>query len=542
MFQVKVNHEVFTYDTPIRLETIAKKYQGTFFAAKVNNRLRELSYVLEFDATIEFLDYRYTDSFRIYATSMRYLISMAFSRKYPEVQLKFSNSIAMGIYGRAINMTLTPKMLEDVIIELNLLIEQNLPIIRKKVSIAKISKHYLEKGHLDKVETLKYRKETVNIYDCDGYLNYMYGYMVPSTGYLKEFQLFYYAPGFLLRYPRIEANGGIPEFADSPSFLRVLNKAEQWAINCDSDMIYKMNQKIENHREVEFVNMCETKHNNQLCDLGNIISANIDNIRLIAIAGPSSSGKTTFSRRLEIELLTRGIKPLMISIDNYYLEQGMAPLDEFGKPDLEHVNALDLALFNQNITDLIAGLPVQLPIFDFKVKGRIFQAPITIGPHNPIIIEGIHALNDLLTSLIPADEKFKIYISPFSQINIDYHNPINLTDIRLLRRIVRDLQFRNTSPEKTLSMWGSVRRGEYKWIYPFIENADYIYNSELTYELAVMKKYAMSALKRIPDTSEYYIQANRLIKFLKYFKEIDEYLVPCNSLLREFIGKSVFEH
>ena len=542
MFTITVKEDIHTFENRVRLETISKLYPGTFFAAKVNNRLRELSYEVYFDANVQFLDHRFTDSFRIYATSMRYLISMAVSRIFPEVQLKFSNSIAMGIYGRAINMTLTPSMVEAIVKELKRLIELDLPIIRKKISINKISRYYQEHGHQDKVQTLKYRKEKVNIYDCDGYLNYMYGYMVPSTGYLKEFELFYYAPGFLLRYPRIEANGAIPEFADSPSFLRVLNKAEQWAINCDSDMIYKMNRKIENHRQVEFVNMCETKHNNQLCELGNIIEKNIDNIRLIAIAGPSSSGKTTFSRRLEIELLTRSIQPLMISIDNYYLPRGEAPLDEFGHPDLEHVNALDLILFNQNIADLIDGKPVSLPIFDFKIKERVFQAPMTIGPHNPIIIEGIHALNDRLTSFIPADEKFKIYISPLSQINIDNHNPINLTDIRLLRRIVRDLQFRNTSPEKTLSMWGSVRRGEYKWIYPFIESADYIYNSELTYELAVMKRYALSALKRIPEDSEYYIQANRLIKFLKYFKEIDEYLVPCNSLLREFIGKSVFEH
>jgi uridine kinase len=370
----------------------------------------------------------------------------------------------------------------------------------------------------------------------------MYGYMVPSTGYLREFELFYYSPGFLARFPRIEVKGQIPEFSDSPKFLRVLNKAEDWAVACDADMIYKMNKKIENHQEVEYVNMCETRHNDQLCELGEIISRDIENIRLIAIAGPSSSGKTTFCRRLEIELLTRGIRPLPISIDNYYLPAEQAPFDEFGKPDFEHVNALDLDLFNQNIADLIAGKPVSLPVFDFQEHVRKFSSPKVITSKNPIIIEGIHALNDLLTSFIPSDKKFKIYISPFAQINIDNNNPINLTDLRLLRRIVRDLQFRNTSPEKTLSMWPSVRRGEYKWIYPFIEGANFIYNSELTYEICVLKKYALNALRQIPNDSEYYIAANRLIKFLKYFKDIDDYLVPCNSLLREFIGKSVFEH
>ncbi|MDD3122257.1 MAG: hypothetical protein PHC62_01945 [Candidatus Izemoplasmatales bacterium] len=542
MFKINIGKDEYEFEDRIRLETLSKKYPGTFYAAKVNNRLRELAFEVDRDSNVEFLDYTFYDSTRIYATSMRYLICMAFNRVYPELQIKFSNSISMGIYGKAVEGNLTPDMVANVIREMKRIVKSNYPIDRKKSSISKIKKYYASKGYFDKVETLKYRKEIVNVYECDGYLNYMYGYMIPSTGYLNEFELFYYNPGFLVRYPRIEEKGQIPEFSDSPSFLRVLNKAEQWAINCNADMIFKMNQIIENHGQVTFVNMCETKHNNQLCELGDIISRDIDDIRLIAIAGPSSSGKTTFSRRLEIELLTRGIRPLMISIDNYYLTVDKAPIDEFGEPDLEHVQALDLVLFNQNITDLINGLPVSLPVFDFKNKQRKFQEPIKVSPHNPIIIEGIHALNDLLTEFIPSNQKFTIYISPFAQINIDYNNPINLTDLRLLRRIVRDLQFRNTSPEKTLSMWPSVRRGEYKWIYPFIENANYIYNSELTYELCVLKRFAMNALKQIPYDSEYFIQANRLIKFLKYFKEIDQYLVPCNSLLREFIGKSVFEH
>lgn len=542
MFKVKYQNKEYLFDQPIRLESLIEPDQGPFFGAKVNHRLRELAYEIDHDAEVRFLDFSHTDSTRIYATSMRYLICMAFHQLFPELQIKFSNSISMGIYGRAVNGVITADMIQRIIAKMRDIIRADFRIVRKKETIANAKKYYRSQGYMDKVETLKYRKEMVNIYECDGYKNYMYGYMVPSTGYLNEFELLYYSPGFLVRYPRIEEKGQIPEFSDSPSFLRVLNKAEQWAITCESDMIYKMNKKIENNQQVAFVNMCETKHNNQLCELGDIISRDIDNIRLIAIAGPSSSGKTTFSRRLEIELLTRGIKPKMISIDNYYFPVDKAPIDEFGQPDLEHVEALDLNLFNQNITNLINGEAVSLPFYDFKHHQRAFLPPTAITSHNPIIIEGIHALNDLLTEFIPANNKFKIYISPFSQINIDYNNPINLTDLRLLRRIVRDLQFRNTSPEKTLSMWPSVRRGEYRWIYPFIESANYIYNSELTYELCVLKRYALNALKHIPNDSEHYIQANRLIKFLKYFKEINQYLVPCNSLLREFIGKSVFEH
>ncbi|MFA6627809.1 MAG: nucleoside kinase, partial [Bacilli bacterium] len=284
----------------------------------------------------------------------------------------------------------------------------------------------------------------------------------------------------------------------------------------------------------------ETKHNNQLAELGLKIKDDIDNIRLIAIAGPSSSGKTTFSHRLRIELMTRGIKPLKISIDDYYLEREAAPKDEFGKPDLEHIGALDVELFNQNLLDLIQGEEVQLPVFDFRQGKRIFGPKISIAPNQPIIIEGIHALNEKLTTLIPKHQKFKIYISPSTQINIDQHNPIIATDVRLLRRIVRDAKYRKTSPADTFAMWQSVRRGEFKWIYPFQEEADYVFNTELTYELGVMKKYALPVLSNIDHNNEYFIQANRLVKFLKYFKDIDESLVPCNSLLREFIGESCF--
>ncbi|MFA5006459.1 MAG: hypothetical protein WC509_03195 [Candidatus Izemoplasmatales bacterium] len=543
MFTIMTGGVAHPFDSPVRLEDLARKTtRRPVYAAKVGNRLRELAYVVDHDADVEFLGYDNIDSNRIYATSMRYLICLAFFKVDPRLQIKFSNSIAMGVYGRAVNGELSPALIAKVVSEMKRLIALDLPIVRSQRSISSMRRHYQALGYVDKVETLKYRKEVVNVYECDGYLNYMYGYMVPSTGYLQEFELFYYSPGFLARVPRIEANGQIPEFADSPQFLRVLNKAEQWAIRCDADMIYKMNQKIEAGKTVEYVNMCETKHNNQLCELGQLIARDIESIRLIAIAGPSSSGKTTFARRLEIELLTHGIKPLPISIDNYYLPPEQAPIDEFGEPDFEHVDALDLKLFNQNVADLVAGQPVRLPVFDFKTHERILLPPVTVKPHEPIIIEGIHALNDLLTRFIPSDQKFKIYISPFAQINIDNNNPINLTDLRLLRRIVRDLQFRNTSPEKTLSMWPSVRRGEYKWIYPFIESANYIYNSELTYELAVLKRYAMAALLRIPNDSEHFVAANRLIKFLKYFKGIDDYVVPCNSLLREFIGKSVFAH
>ena len=472
---------------------------------------------------------------------MRYLVAMATYRTYPEIEIKFSNSISMGIYGRGVENDINQEMLKNIKKEMDNIIAADYKITRKQVSIDYAKDYYGSLGYDDKVNALEYRKEKVNIYTCDDYKNYMYGYMVPSTSYLKDYELVYLNPGFLIQYPRREEKGEIPEFSNSPKFFDILSKAEEWSKNLKVDMIYKMNHRIENGDAKKLIEICENGHDQQLKTLAEKIHARKD-VRLIAIAGPSSSGKTTFSLRLEQALKTYDIKPLMISIDNYYLPVEQAPLDEHGKPDLEHIDALDIELFNQNILDLIAGKAVELPYFDFMLRKRSFKPAFIIDEKTPIVIEGIHALNDQLSQHIPKHQKFKIYISPFSQINIDYNNPINLTDLRLLRRIVRDLQFRNTSPQETLDMWPSVRRGEYKWIYPHIENSDFIFNSELSYEFAILKQYAEDALNTIDRESHHFIQANRLLKFLKYFKTIDASLVPKHSLLREFIGGSQFEH
>jgi uridine kinase len=472
---------------------------------------------------------------------MRYLVTMAFRRVYPDIKLKFSNSISMGIYGRGLETKITKEMLDKVVEEIERITSMNYPIIRKQLSIEAAQKFYKKMGMIDKVNTLKYRTERVNVYECYGYRNYMYGYMVPSTGYLTEYEIQYFEDGFLVQYPRREEKGEIPEFVDSPKFFDVLQESERFASELKCDMIYKINELIESGGAEELVYRCEERHNNQLAEIAKEIQAK-KVIRLIAIAGPSSSGKTTFSNRLKITLNDIGIHPVTISIDNYYLHPAQAPKDEHGKPDLEHINSLDVELFNKNLLDLINGLEVRLPIFNFKTKARTWTEPVKLDPKTPIIIEGIHALNNLLTRFIQRDNIYKIYISPFAQINIDNISPINLTDIRLLRRIVRDLNFRGTSPEKTLSMWASVRRGEYKWIYAHIENSDYIFNSELTYEFSVLKEYAVNALNEIDSDSEYFVQANRLLKFLKYFDVIDSEFVPQNSLLREFIGGSIFEH
>ncbi len=544
MFTVKIGEQTLTLEqkTPI-LELIPIENQKKYIAAKVNNRLRELNYEVYYDCEIELLDLTNSDAVKVYETSLRYLLAMAFRRVYPQYSVRFSYNVSRSIFIQFLNFSgsIDNSIIQNLKKEVDALIEKDISFNRVTMSKEEALEIYKKEGYSDKIDVLKYRPEKiVHLYECDGYLNYMYGYMVPSTGYLKYYVLRQYNPGLILQYPRAELGGLIPAFEEAPTFGKALKKAHQWAIICDAETVAKMNSHVSEETVVDFVNMCETKHNNMLAELGQIIEKDIDNIRLIAIAGPSSSGKTTFSNRLRIELMSRGINPLRISIDDYYLPKNQAPLDENGNPDLEHIEALDIDLFNEHMLKLIQGEEITLPSFNFKTGIREDGPKCKVDSKTPIIIEGIHALNDILTSSIPKHQKFKIYISPQIQINVDNHNPISLTDIRLLRRIVRDKKSRNTSAEKTLEMWSSVRRGEFNWIYPNQEGANYIFNSELTYELCVMKKYALPALQAINNDHPYFIMANRLIKFLKHFKDIDDKFVPCNSLLREFIGGSCF--
>ncbi len=540
---IKLNDKSLEFTKPIRLHELLEKNDRHYQAAKVNNRIRELDYILDSDASVEFLDLTDSDACRIYQSTLRYLIAMATKIVFPNARIIYNYSISRSIFASISNINRAFTMVDLKKIEqvLEELIESDLPIKRKTITKQEAEAYYATQGYQDKVKILKYRPEdTVHIYECKDYKNYMFGYMLPSTGYIKDYKLRFYSPGFLIQYPRAEAGGKIPKFEDAPVFTHALREANNWGNIVEASYISQMNQIIEDKKALEFINICETRHNNMLAELGETIKKNIDDIKLIAIAGPSSSGKTTFTNRLKIELMSRGIKPLMISIDDYYLGMDKAPKDAEGKPDLEHIDALDRELFNEHMYRLIAGEEVTLPHFDFETSSRKIGKTVKLGKNQPIMIEGIHALNDDLTPSIPSEQKYRIYIAPQAQLHIDDQNPISISDIRLIRRMVRDHNYRNYECEKTLAIWPSVRRGEFRWIYPYQEKADYVYNSELTYELCVMKKYALPLLEKIPSTSPHYISANRLIKFLKYFKDIQDRWVPCNSILREFIGDSIF--
>lgn len=541
--KITINGKTIETEDKIRVADLIESNKYDYQAAKVNNRIRELDYVLNKDCTVELLTLNNSEAVTIYQSTLRYLIIMAVRKIYPKARVIFNYSVSRSIFASVscINHPFLQEDLDAIQKELDSIIAKDLPIKRSSITKEEAYKYYNEIGYKDKARILAYRKEsTVHVYECDDYKNYMFGYMLPSTGYITNYKFRLYAPGFVIQYPRAENKGLIPNFEDERVFQNALREANHWGNITNASYIYQMNEIVEQKKALEFINICETRHNNQLAALGEKILRDIDRIKLIAIAGPSSSGKTTFTNRLRIELKSLGINPLMISVDNFYNQGHLAPLDEYGKPDFEHIDALNRKLFDEVLYKLVSGEEVALPTYDFKTQTRTFGEPIKLAKNQPIMIEGIHALNDALTPSIPNEMKYRVYIAPQAQLHIDDHNPISLSDIRLLRRMVRDHETRNSSCEQTLEMWGSVRRGEFKWIYPYQSNADFVYNSELSYELCVLKKHALPLLEAVKDDSPYYIQANRLIKFLKYFKDIGDKWVPCNSIIREFIGDSIF--
>lgn len=532
------------------LDLVAQKDRKNLVVCQVGAQVKELNYKLSEKndgMSIQLLNLSNSEASRAYETSLRYIVAMAFYNVYPDVKIRFSYDISRSVSCKALTKNFNMSRAVDAICaEVKRIIEADLPIERVTVTIAEATEIY-KKFHLDdKIEILKYRPEnTVHLYKCGDYYNYLHNYMVPSTGCIHNYTITPYSPGIIIQYPRHELDANIPEFEEESTYGKTLQKAYAWAEKAKIQTINDINHKIDNGQILEFVQMCEARCSKQLTELGDLIENDIEDLRLVAIAGPSSSGKTTFCNRLRIELLSRGINPVTISMDDYYFEKSkiaqiqQKPLDEL---DLEHINCLDIDLFNKDLFDLINGEEVTLPRFNFQAGKREAGKTIRVEQNVPIIIEGIHALNEKLTKSIPKHQKFKIYIAPQAQLNIDNHSPLSITNVRLIRRIVRDMKFRNCPASNTIDMWQSVRNGEFRWIYPNQENADFVFNSSLGYELCALKKQAMDALVQIDPSAPQYLVANRLIKTLKYFRNIDDYsIIPCNSLLREFIGGSCFD-
>ena len=521
-----------------------------YIVCRVGLQIKELNYALQErnnGMEIEFLGLENIEAGKAYEASLRFIIAMAFHNLYKDVDIRFSYNVSRAIFCQVLTPGFhLPRATDAIINEVKRIIKANLPIERVTVTIDEAKEIYKQYNHQDKLDILKYRPEnTVHLYKCGDYYDYMHSYMVASTGCIKQYVIRPYSPGIIIQYPRYELNAKIPEFVEESTYGRTLKQAYNWSKKTKLQTVIEINAKVETNNVLDFVQMCEAKHNRMLVELGNNIEQDIENIRLIAIAGPSSSGKTTFCNRVRIELLSRGSNPVMISMDDYYLEKEKIseiqnkPIDQL---DLEHINCLDVDLFNKDLYDLINGEEVTLPRFNFQTGKREVGRTIKVDSNSPIMIEGIHALNEKLTASIPKHQKYKIYIAPQAQINIDDHSPLNTTDLRLIRRIVRDMKYRNCPAAETIKMWQSVRNGEFKWIYPNQEDANYVFNSELAYELCVLRTKALPALREIKPTDPEFLVANRLIKYIKYFRPIDdESIIPCNSLLREFIGGSCFK-
>lgn len=544
-YNVTAFGETKTYERKVSLLEILgdRDPDKKIVACRVNNRIRSLTYELYQDSVLEFIGCQDPEAVKVYEATLRYIVAMAIHRAYPEQKFRFSYDISRTVSIHLIQprVSATTAMLLRIKHEMEKIIEADYPLRRAVVSVEEARRIAEENGQLDKLAILDYRPEkTAHVYYCDDYVNYMYNHMTPSTGYIRDYKLRLYAPGLLLQYPRAETKGQIPEFEDAPTFNRTLKESHDWAKIVNSSSVAGINHEIEKLGVIDYINLCEARHNRMIAELGELIQDDIENIRLICIAGPSSSGKTTFANRLRIELMSRGIKPVRVSIDDYYRPKTEMPFDENGNPDFEHIECLDIPLFNQNMLELISGQEVTLPKFDFKVGHRVPGRTLKVGPGEPIIIEGIHALNDALHVDIPKSSKFKIFIAPQAQINLDDHNPLSLTDLRLIRRIVRDYQFRASPAEETLHMWPSVRAGEFRWIYPYQEGCDYVFNSMLSYELPVLKKYALPLLAQIDSESDVFPVVLRLMRMLKFFVSMDDEWVPNNSLMREFIGGSCY--
>jgi len=542
-FKINLNNETLTFEKKVRLIDLSKG-DKQIIAAKVNNRVFELDYEVYYDADVEFLTLKDSIAIGHYRRSLLFVFLHAAHLVCPEIRFKLSYSVSRALFARDVNGGyVTPDTVDKIEAKMHELVQKDYPFEKIIVNNDEAEKIYKEYRLQDKIDILKYRPEkTVHFYVCNGYKNYLFGRMVPSTGYIQKFKLRSYNPGLLITYPRSECKGEIPPFTEEPNFAKSLTESGRWAKKVGLDLVSGINSQIKTPEAQDIINICEDKQYRMLVHLGDIIEQQIETTRLICVAGPSSSGKTTFANRLCDELRSRGFTPIRVSLDDYYLQREDVPIDEDGNPDFEHIDALDKKLFNENMLDLLNGKEVTLPKFNFKKNIREAGRTLKIRSTDPIIVEGIHALNEEMTSLIPKNNKFKIFISPQVQLNLDYENPISLTDVRLLRRIVRDFKYRSASAEETFSMWPSVRKGEFRWIYKTQEDADYVFDSFLPYELCVLKRYALPLLKSVDKDSIYYPDTLRLVRMIKYFKDIDPKYIPCNSLICEFIGGSSYEN
>ncbi len=519
-------------------------YESLLVAAIVNNDLRELTFPIEIESNVAPVLMESPDGARIYRRSITFLLEMAFADLFPATKLFVDHSVASGGYycqvrGREALSETEVAALKTHIQEL---VEADLPFEKRVIPLTEAVEYFRARGDEDKLSLIKYRKKDyLTLYRFGERMDYLHGYMVPSTGCLRWFDLIVTQGGFILQFPRRHKPDELLPLPQYPKLLSAFLQYGEWLNKLGIENAGALNDAIQSGRSDQIVLVSEAFHEQHITEIARQIADQIERSRIILIAGPSSSGKTTTSRRLAVQLLALGISPFPLELDHYFLPRERTPLDEDGKPDFEALEALDLPLLAENLEKLIRGEKVQLPRFNFKLGKSEAGEEVQLKRGQPIILEGIHGLNP---SLIPdgaRDETFRMYVSALTQLNLDRHNRVSTTDTRLIRRIVRDARERGYSATQTIARWESVRRGEKRHIFPYQENADVMFNSALVYELAALKPLAEPLLRQVQYGAPEYIEAKRLLAFLEWFLPLDVNLVPETSIVREFLGGSVLK-
>ncbi len=512
-------------------------------SAMVNNELVSLSSRLKINAEVKPVFLESSEGARVYRKTLTILLSKICSETFPDRRLMVGHSLSTGYfcYFEGI-LNVEEEDLDLIRNKMNAAIEQNLKIHFENMAYSEACDRF--DNNISKQLLLKYRNESIiPVYRIGDWIDIAYEPLLPETGMLKTFEIMSYEPGFILRYPHASSPEKIDKFEDNMLLKSIYNEYKAWGKILNVDCAGKLNKLSEGSNIKDFIRVAEALHEKKLSQIADLIAERREKLRVVLIAGPSSSGKTTFTKKLAIHLKVMGFNPHLISLDDYYVNRELTPKDEYGEYDFEAIEAIDISQLNSDLLDLFNGKEVEIPVFNFKTGLREYHGrKIKMRNRNILLIEGIHGLNDRLTARIPADQKFKIYISALTQLNLDDNNRIATTDNRLLRRIVRDYQFRGYDALKTLSMWDSVKRGEKKNIFPFQNNADAVFNSALDYELAVLKNLAIPVLKTVKTWHPEYAEASRLMSFLNNFISIQPKYVPMNSILREFIGDSDFKY
>jgi len=520
------------------------KFDSQLVAAVVNNDLRELTYPIELEARVRPVLTDSADGARIYRRSLTFLFEMAFADQFPNAKLFIDHSIASGGYYCQVTGcdTLTEADVASLKAHMDALVKSDQPFEKLILPLQDAVEYFRTQGDDEKISLLKYRKkDTLTLYRLGSRMDHLHGYMVPSTGYIKYFDLALMNGGLVLQFPRQHAPR---ELQPMPGHLKLLSAFLQygeWLNKLGVDNVGALNDAIESGRSDQVVLVSEALHEQHIAGIASQIAERIEHSRIILIAGPTSSGKTTTSRRLAVQLLALGISPFPLELDNYFLPRSQTPLDENGKPDFEAIEALNLPMLAENLERLIRGDKVQLPRFNFKSGLSEAGAEVQLSDGQPIILEGIHGLNPKLIPESLRGEAFRMYVSALTQLNLDRHNRVSTTDTRLIRRIVRDARERGYDATHTIGQWESVRHGEKQHIFPFQENADVMFNSALVYELAALKPLAEPLLRQVQQGTPEFIEAKRLLAFLEWFLPLDINLVPETSIVREFLGGSILK-